>query len=146
MAYRYIQIHDLSEAQHDEKVYAVYLNPTFNRSGRPDSEQILAAYEDAKTEKCKLVVWRYDEDETFYEAIDEDGRLREKHTAPSVNTSKDQPDTRTRRFASIRAEIEELARFHAIEVPVRYGDGEERTEKMISLNELSVILSEMGEN
>ena len=44
-------------------------------------------------------------------------------------------------FAEVRNEIEELAKFHSVEVPMVYGDGEETTDKMVSLEELGRILS-----
>ena len=37
-------------------------------------------------------------------------------------------------------EIEKLAEFHSVEVPVIYGDGTKSMEKMISMEELSKIL------
>lgn len=37
-------------------------------------------------------------------------------------------------------EIEELARFHAADVPVVHGDGTKSTDKMISMEELGKIL------
>jgi hypothetical protein len=40
----------------------------------------------------------------------------------------------------LREEIYELARFHAKNVPILYGDGEETVEQMISLEELDKIL------
>ena len=40
-------------------------------------------------------------------------------------------------------EIEELARFHSVEVPMIYGDGTETTDKMVSLEELGRILAEI---
>ena len=43
----------------------------------------------------------------------------------------------------VRDEIMELARFHSIEVPMVYGDGMETTDKMVSLEELGRILSEI---
>lgn len=46
-------------------------------------------------------------------------------------------------FAEVKGEIKELAEFHSVEVPVVYGDGEESTDKMISLTELEQILSEI---
>lgn len=46
-------------------------------------------------------------------------------------------------FKDIRKEIEQLAKFHSIEVPMVYGDGEETTDKMIPLEELERILSEI---
>ncbi|MCR5008245.1 MAG: hypothetical protein K6A76_06655 [Oribacterium sp.] len=42
-------------------------------------------------------------------------------------------------------EIRELAKFHSVEVPVRYGDGTETVDKMLPLEELDVILSEFAE-
>ncbi len=44
-------------------------------------------------------------------------------------------------FEEVRSEIEELARFYSIEVPMVYGDGEETTDKMLSLEELGRILA-----
>ena len=53
-------------------------------------------------------------------------------------------------FAEVRSEIEKLTRFHSVEVPMVYGDGTETTDKMVSLEELGRILSEIedaiGEN
>lgn len=46
-------------------------------------------------------------------------------------------------FEEVRGEIEELAKFHSIEVPMVYGDGTETTDKMVSLEELGRILSEV---
>jgi len=46
-------------------------------------------------------------------------------------------------FEDIREEIETLAKLHSIEVPMVYGDGEETTDKMVSLEELGRILSEI---
>ena len=46
-------------------------------------------------------------------------------------------------FEEIRKEIEKLAKFHSIEVPIVHGDGEETTDKMVSLEELGRILSEI---
>ena len=43
----------------------------------------------------------------------------------------------------VRKEIEDLANSHSVDVPVTYGDGVESTDKMISLEELSRILSEI---
>lgn len=44
-------------------------------------------------------------------------------------------------FERVRSEIEELARFHSIEVPMVYGDDEETVDKMVSLEELGRILA-----
>ncbi len=46
-------------------------------------------------------------------------------------------------FEKVRSEIEELAKFHSIDVPMIYGDGTETTDKMVSLEELGRILSEI---
>jgi hypothetical protein len=46
-------------------------------------------------------------------------------------------------FVEVKGEIKELAEFHSVEVPMVYGDGEEATDKMISLTELEQILSEI---
>ena len=46
-------------------------------------------------------------------------------------------------FVEVRNEIEELAEFHSVEVPAVYGDGTETTDKMVSLEELGRILSEI---
>lgn len=43
----------------------------------------------------------------------------------------------------VMGEIKELAKFHSIEVPMVYGDGTETTDKMVSLEELGRILSEI---
>lgn len=40
-------------------------------------------------------------------------------------------------------EIIELAKFHSVDVPIIYGDGEESTDKMISIHELKIILEEI---
>ena len=48
-------------------------------------------------------------------------------------------------FEEVRNEIEELARFHSVAVPVVYGDGEEGTDEMVSLEELGRILSEIDD-
>lgn len=53
---------------------------------------------------------------------------------------KAKPDT-----GSIASEIRELAKFHSVEVPVQYGDGTEAVDKMLPLEELDVILSELTE-
>ena len=45
----------------------------------------------------------------------------------------------------IMNEIRELAKFHSVEVPVKYGDGTEAVDKMLPLDELDVILSEFAE-
>lgn len=53
-------------------------------------------------------------------------------------------------FEEVMGEIKELAKFHSIEVPMVYGDGEETVDKMVSLEELGRILAEIedgiGEN
>lgn len=53
-------------------------------------------------------------------------------------------------FAEVMDEIKELAKFHSVEVPMVYGDGTETTDKMVSLEELGLILCEIedgiGEN
>lgn len=46
-------------------------------------------------------------------------------------------------FEEVMGEIKELARFHSVEVPMVYGDGTETTDKMISLEELGLILAEI---
>ena len=46
-------------------------------------------------------------------------------------------------FERVRSEIEELARFHSIEVPMVYGDSTETVDKMVSLEELGRILTEI---
>ncbi len=46
-------------------------------------------------------------------------------------------------FEEIRKEIVTLAEFHSIEVPIVYGDGKEATDKMVPLEELERILSEI---
>lgn len=46
-------------------------------------------------------------------------------------------------FEEVVSEIKELAKLHSIEVPMVYGDGTETTDKMISLEELGRILSEI---
>ena len=40
-------------------------------------------------------------------------------------------------------EILKLVKFHSVDVPIIYGDGEEATDKMISLYELKLILEEI---
>ena len=46
-------------------------------------------------------------------------------------------------FIGVRDEIEKLAKFHSVEVPMVYGDGEETVDKMVSLEELGRILAEI---
>lgn len=46
-------------------------------------------------------------------------------------------------FEEVMGEIKELAKFHSIEVPMVYGDGEETVDKMVSLEELGRILAEI---
>ena len=46
-------------------------------------------------------------------------------------------------FARVRKGIEELARFYSTDVPMVYGDGKETVDKMVSLEELGRILSEI---
>ena len=53
---------------------------------------------------------------------------------------KTKPDTE-----SIVNEIRELAKFHSVEVPIQYGDGTNAVDKMLPLEELDVILSELAE-
>lgn len=43
-------------------------------------------------------------------------------------------------------EIEELADFHSVKIPVRYGDGTQAEEKYIDLSELGIILREIEGN
>lgn len=40
-------------------------------------------------------------------------------------------------------EIIKLAKFYSVDVPIIYGDGEEATDKMISIYELKLILEEV---
>ena len=46
-------------------------------------------------------------------------------------------------FAEIKDEIELLAKYHSTDVPMVYGDGKETIDKMVSLGELGLILSEI---
>ena len=46
-------------------------------------------------------------------------------------------------FDEIYSEIITLAKFHSVDVPIIYGDGEEATDKMISIYELKLILEEI---
>ena len=46
-------------------------------------------------------------------------------------------------FEEVAGEIKELAKFHSTEVPMVYGDGAETTDKMVSLEELGLILAEI---
>lgn len=46
---------------------------------------------------------------------------------------------------SIVNEIRKLAKFHSVEVPVQYGDGTKAVNKMLSLEELDVLLCELTE-
>ena len=85
MAYRYMRITDLSQARFNEQICAVYDNPLFNTTGTRDSESITKALSDSKEGKCKLVVWRSDEDKSYYQYIDSNGRLREASAAKIVD-------------------------------------------------------------
>ncbi len=49
-------------------------------------------------------------------------------------------------FEKVMGEIKKLAKFHSIEIPMVYGDGTETTDKMVSLEELEKILSEIEDN
>lgn len=46
-------------------------------------------------------------------------------------------------FEEVRSRIEELARLHSTDIPMVYGDGEETVDKMVSLEELGLILAEI---
>lgn len=87
MAYRYIRITDLSQTRPNELICAVYDNPLLNTTGTKDSESITKALSDSKEGKCKLVVWRSDEDKSYYQYIDSNGRLREASAAELVDSS-----------------------------------------------------------
>lgn len=82
MAYRYKQICSLDEAHRNEQICAVYENPLHNTTGTKTDEQILKALFDQQGHKCKLVVWRNDDNEDYYQYIDSHGRLRENTTKP----------------------------------------------------------------
>ena len=85
MAYRYMRITDLSQTRPNEQICAVYDNPLLNTTGTRDSESITKALSDSKEGKCKLVVWRSDEDKSYYQYIDSNGRLREARAAKIVD-------------------------------------------------------------
>lgn len=86
MAYRYKQITKLSEAYPNEKICAVYKKPEGNFTATVPDERLDAALKD---NDYKLMVWRYDEDPSWYEGIDKDGRLREmKHEPQQSNELK----------------------------------------------------------
>ena len=79
MAYRYQKITDLAQARYNEQICAVYDNPLLNTEGTKKDKNIIKALADAKEDRCKLVVWRSDEDKDYYQYIDKKGRLREWH-------------------------------------------------------------------
>ena len=49
-------------------------------------------------------------------------------------------------LTKITSEIEELADFHSVKIPVRYGDETQAEEKYIDLSELGIILREIEGN
>jgi hypothetical protein len=49
-------------------------------------------------------------------------------------------------LTKITSEIEELADFHSVKIPVTYGDGTQTEEKYIDLSELGIILRETEGN
>lgn len=79
MAYRYLTITDFAQARYDEQICAVYDNPLLNTEGTKRDKDIIQALADSKEDKCKLVVWRSDEDKDYYQYIDKNGRLRERY-------------------------------------------------------------------
>lgn len=56
--WKYVKLNRLGAAKKDEIVNACYPNPAKNVNGKKDSPQIIAAAQDAKEGKCKLLVWR----------------------------------------------------------------------------------------
>ena len=98
MAMRYIQIHELNEAHHDEIICAVYNNPTLNATGTRGSERIIGACRDAAEGKCRLMVWRDDDNKAYYQALDEGGRIRDKEapcSSPALNLADIEKDLDT---------------------------------------------------
>lgn len=86
MAYRYKQITKLSEAYPNEKICALYKEPEGNFTATVPDSRLEAALKD---DDYKLVVWRYDEDPSWYEGVDKDGRLKEmKHEMQQSNELK----------------------------------------------------------
>ena len=72
--YRYIQIKSLSETYPKEMICAVYNNPINNFTATVGDKRLNEALKD---KECRLVVWRNDGDPSFYQGIDEYGRLRD---------------------------------------------------------------------
>ena len=80
MAYRYMQIGSPAEAYDNEQICAVYDNPLHNTTGTKNADNIIRAFDDAHENKCRLVVWRDDDNKHYYQYIDSNGRLRENNT------------------------------------------------------------------
>jgi len=73
--YKYIQIKSLSETYPNENICAVYnSHPVKNFTALAGDKRLNEALKD---KECKLVVWRNDSDPSFYQGIDEYGRLRD---------------------------------------------------------------------
>ena len=56
--WKYVELTSLEEAGPNENVCASYPSPIKNVSGKKNDEKMLAAQEDAKAGKCRLLVWR----------------------------------------------------------------------------------------
>lgn len=62
MLWKYVEIKSLDEADKNEDVCAIYPNPSKNVSGKNTEEKMKIAESNAKAGKCRLLVWRGEED------------------------------------------------------------------------------------
>lgn len=76
MAYKYFELKSLTDAHEDEKVCAVYENPMQNFTAIATSKELIDALDDPT---CKLVVWRDEDNENYYVAINEFGQAIDKN-------------------------------------------------------------------
>lgn len=60
-----------------------------------------------------------------------------------VVTEKELKDIRADERKKVLEEVFVLSKFHSVDIPVVYGDGTQRVEKYISLQELHLIMTEM---
>lgn len=67
---RYFEISSLAEAKDNEEVYALYLDPNKNISGKKTEEKMIKAEQDCKQGKCQLLIWREENSEYLLSSAD----------------------------------------------------------------------------